>query len=205
MENFEYLNQISKSNRPIKRKSPASLKTGLIIKICAAGVVLFFLLMAIGAMISNLNTKTTDLTKQIYSRTTSLNTVINTYNRDLKSSQLRAMTASLSAILTNASNQLSGYLTAKSKDKNALVLDEKTTASETKLINELNESLNNAKLNGVLDRYYDNQIGLQVSLLLSLTSQLLARTKDSDLIIILTNLHTSLETIHQSIESYSNN
>lgn len=204
MDNFEYLNQISQSNRPVKRKSSTNPKTGLIIKLSAAGVVLFFLLMAVGAMLGNLNSKTTSLTKQLYSRTTSLNTVITTYNRDLKSSQLRAITASLSTILTNASNQLSGYLTAKSKDKNALVLDEKTTASETKLINELNESLNNAKLNGVLDRYYDNQIGLQVSLLLAQTSQLLARTKDPDLILILTNLHTSLETIHQSIENYSN-
>lgn len=206
MDNFEYLNQISQSNRPVKqRKSSTNPKTSLIIKLSVAGVVLFFLLMAVGAMLGNLNNKTTDLTKQLYNRTTNLNTVLTTYNRSLKSSQLRAITASLSAILTNASNQLSSYLTTKSKDKNILVLDEKTAASETQLINELNESLNNAKLNGVLDRYYDNQIGLQVSLLLAQTSQLLARTKDANLIAILTNLHTSLETIHQSIENYNNN
>ncbi len=137
--------------------------------------------------------------------TTNLNTVLNTYNRDLKSSQLRAIGVSLSAILTNASNQLSGYLTINSKDKNALILDEKTAASETQLVEDLNASLNNAKLNGVLDRYYDNQIGLQVSLLMAQTSQLLARTKDINLVAILTNLHTSLETIHQSIENYTSN
>lgn len=206
MDNFEYLNQISQANRPVKRKlSTASPKTGLIVKLSVAGVVLFFLLMAIGSMLGNLNHKTSDLTKQLYNRTTSLNTVLNTYGHSLKSSQLRAISVSLSAILTNASNQLSGYITANNKDKNALVLDSKTAAAEAKLIEELDASLNNAKLNGVLDRYYDNQIGLQVSLLLAQTSQLLARTKDSNLTIILTNLHTSLETIHQSIESYSSN
>lgn len=206
MDNFEYLNQISQSNRPAKRKlSTKGPKTSLIVKLSAAGIVLFFLLMAFGSMLGNLNGKSNNLTKQLYNRTTSLNTVLNTYNRSLKSSQLRAIGVSLSAILTNASNQLSGYLTVNSKDKNALVLDEKTAASETKLIDELNESLNNAKLNGVLDRYYDNQIGLQVSLLLAQTSQLLARTKDANLTAILTNLHTSLETIHQSIESYTSN
>lgn len=206
MDNFEYLNQISQSNRPVKRKiSTKGPKTGLIIKLSAAGVLLFFLLMALGSMLGNLNNKSNDLTKQLYTRTTNLNTVLNTYNRDLKSSQLRAIGVSLSAILTNASNQLSGYLTINSKDKNALILDEKTAASETQLVEDLNASLNNAKLNGVLDRYYDNQIGLQVSLLMAQTSQLLARTKDTNLVAILTNLHTSLETIHQSIENYTSN
>ena len=206
MDNFEYLNQISQSNRPVKHRiSPKGPKTSLIIKLSAVGVLIFFLLMALGSMLGNLNHKSNDLTKQLYNRTTNLNTVLTTYNRDLKSSQLRAIGVSLSAILTNASNQLSGYLTVNSKDKNALVLDEKTAASETQLINDLNESLNNAKLNGVLDRYYDNQIGLQVSLLLAQTSQLLARTKDANLTAILTNLHTSLETIHQSIENYTSN
>lgn len=207
MDNFEYLNQISQANRPVKHsfKSSTNPKTGLIIKLSVAGVVLFFLLMAIGSMLGSLGHKSNDLTKQIYLRSTNLNSVLTTYNRDLKSSQLRAIGTSLSAILTNASNQLSVYLTKNGKDKNALALDEKTTAQENTLIEELNFSLTNAKLNGVLDRYYDNQIGLQVSLLLAQTSKLLARTKDASLISIISDLHSSLETIHQSIEAYSSN
>ncbi len=205
MDNLEYLNQISQSNRPVKRSLKSSdRKTNLILKFSIAGVVLFFLMMAFGAMVGNLNTKSDDLAKQIYTRTVNLNSSLNTYNRDLKSSRLRAIGVSLSAILTNASNQLSNYLTANSKDKN-ITLDEKTTASEAAIIEELNTSLTNAKLNGVLDRYYDNQIGLQVSLLLSQTSELLARTKDAELITIVTNLHTSLETIHQNLVNYSSN
>lgn len=205
MDNLEYLNQISQSNRPVKRSLKSSdRKTNLIIKFSIVGVVLFFLMMAFGAMVGNLNTKSDDLVKQIYTRTVNLNSSLNTYNRDLKSSRLRAIGVSLSAILTNASNQLSNYLTANSKDKN-IALDEKTTASEAAIIEELNTSLTNAKLNGVLDRYYDNQIGLQVSLLLSQTSELLARTKDAELITIVTNLHTSLETIHQNLVNYSSN
>ncbi len=205
MDNLEYLNQISQSNRPVKRSLKSSdRKTNLIIKFSIAGVVLFFLMMAFGAMVGNLNTKSDDLAKQIYTRTVNLNSSLNTYNRDLKSSRLRAIGVSLSAILTNASNQLSNYLTANSKDKN-IAIDEKTTTSEAAIIEELNASLTNAKLNGVLDRYYDNQIGLQVSLLLSQTSELLARTKDAELITIVTNLHTSLETIHQNLVNYSSN
>lgn len=207
MDNFEYLNQISQANRPVKHslKSSNNPKTGLIVKLSVAGVVLFFLLMAIGSMLSNLSHKSNDLVKQIYTRSTNLNSVLTTYNRDLKSSQLCAIGTSLSTILTNASNQLATYLTKDGKDKDALTLDEKTAASESALIEDLNFSLTNAKLNGILDRYYDNQIGLQVSLLLSQTSELLARTKDSNLVTIISNFHSSLETIHQSIEAYSSN
>lgn len=207
MDNLEYLNKISQSNRPVKRTMrQGNPKTGLIIKLSAAGVVLFFLLMALGSMLGNLGTKSKELTKQVYIRTTNLNSVVTTYNRNLKSSRLRAIGSSLTSVLTNASNQLSAYLVGNGKDKNALVpSDTKVTESEAILIQELNNSLNNAKLNGVLDRYYDNQVGLQVSLLMAQVSELLARTKDLELTTILTNFHSSLETIHQSIEAYASN
>lgn len=207
MDNLEYLNKISQSNRPVKRTMrQGNPKTGLIIKLSTAGVVLFFLLMALGSMLGNLGAKSKELTKQVYIRTTNLNSVVTTYNRNLKSSRLRAIGSSLTSVLTNASNQLSAYLVGNGKDKNALVpSDTKVTESEAILIQELNNSLNNAKLNGVLDRYYDNQVGLQVSLLMAQVSELLARTKDLELTTILTNFHSSLETIHQSIEAYASN
>lgn len=206
MDKLEYLNQISQTSRPTKSGSKISDgKTGLLIKFSVAGVVLFFLLMAFGSMLGNLNGKVTDLTKQIYVRTTNLDSTLKTYNNSLKSSKLRAIGVSLSSILNNASRQLSDYLTSNNKDKNALLLDDKTAASEAALIEELNTSLTNAKLNGVLDRYYDGQISLQVSLLLAQTSQLLARAKDADLITIVTNLNSSLQAIDQSLKAYSNN
>lgn len=208
MDNFEYLNQISQSNRPTRHhfaKPKGGLKTSMVVKLSAGAVVIFFLLMAIGGMLGNLGNKSSELTKQVYVRTTNLNQVVTSFNRDLKSSRLRAIGASLSAILTSTSNQLSAYLVKDGKDKNALIPDAKTTASEAALINELNTSLTNAKLNGVLDRFYDNQIGLQVSLLMSQVSELISRTKDSDLKQILLPFHSSLETIHQSIEAYASN
>lgn len=206
MDNLEYLNKISQSNRPVKRNISAGTnpRTSLIIKLSVAGVVLFFLLMAVGSMLGNLGTKSKELTKQIYIRTTNLNSVVTTYNRSLKSSRLRAIGSSLASVLTNASNQLSTYLNGDGKDKNALVpKDTKVAESEATIVQELSDSLNNAKLNGVLDRYYDNQVGLQVSLLMAQVSELLARTKDPELTTILTNFHSSLETIHQSIEAYA--
>ncbi len=78
----------------------------------------------------------------------------------------------------------------------------KEAEEEAKLAENLNLSLGNAKLNGLLDRTYENQLTLQVSLLLSLTSQILARTKDEQLLEIVSSLHASLNTIHENLESY---
>ncbi len=205
MDNFAYLNQISQSTRPAKSpKVTGSISNLSIIKIATGGIVLFFLIMAFGLLLGSLNKKPTNLTKQLYTRTVNLNTTIGTYGSSLKTSQLRAINASLSSVLTNTSKQLSDYLTADNDKDNALIPDDKTLEEETANNLALDTSLNNAKLNGLLDRTYDNQIGLQVSLLISMTSELIARNKDSELDNILTTFYSSLNAIHQSIESYSN-
>lgn len=205
MDNFAYLNQISQSTRPAKSPKRAGGISNLsIIKIAAGGIVLFFLIMAFGLLLGNLNKKPTNLTKQLYTRTVNLNTTIGTYGSSLKTSQLRAINASLSSVLTNTSKQLSDYLTADNDKDDALIPDDKTLEEETANNLALDTSLNNAKLNGLLDRTYDNQIGLQVSLLISMTSELIARNKDSELNNILTTFYSSLNAIHQNIESYSN-
>lgn len=203
MDNLTYLNQISQTNRPVKTTKKSGVTNGLIAKIAIVGVVLFFIIMAFGAMIGNLNHKPSELTKQLYVRTTNLGKTVTDYNSALKSSRLRAIGVSLSTILTNSANQLSAYLSTDDS-KNALVPSESTLETENSVIEELNTSLNNAKLNGILDRVYDNQIGLQVSLLLSQISGLEARTKDPILLEILSSYRSSLETIHQNIEAYSN-
>lgn len=206
MDNFEYLNQISRSTHASKHAKPA--KSGLakipIAKFAIGGVVLFFLLMAIGALLGSIKSKPQTLTKQLYTRTMSVNENITTFNRSVKSSRLRAIGASLSSVLTHTSKQLSDYLSSTSSDKDPLALDKSLAESEASFSEAIKLSLTNAKLNGILDRTYENQLSLQVSLLLSLNSQLLARTKDPNLIQILNTFGSSLQTIHQNLENYSN-
>lgn len=202
MDNLEYLKQISQSNRPVAKENNGGMSMGLIIKIAVGGVVLFFLLMAVGLLAGNLGGKTSTLTKQLYARTVSVNTTLTPYTQTVKSSRLRAIGTSLAAVLTNSSNQLSTYITSHNSKKDALVLSGKESEEEAKLAENLNLSLNNAKLNGLLDRTYENQLTLQVSLLLSLTSQILARSKDEQLLEIVSSLHASLNTIHENLESY---
>ncbi len=208
MDNFAYLNQISKSARAKSVPAPKSknpLAKFSIGKIALIGVVCFFLLMALGGLLGSINGKPKELSKQLYVRTTNLSTTLTTYNPSVKSSRLRSISVSLIAILNHTSSQLSSYISGDEKHKEEDLLPKtKVLDSETAMSEELNLSLNRAKLNGILDRTYENQLTLQVSLLLSLTSQLLARTKDETLISILTPFYSSLETIHNNLESYTN-
>lgn len=206
MDNFAYLNQISKSahakSTPTK-KSGGLLSKFSIGKIALIGIVGFFLLMALGGLLGSINNKPKELSKQIYLRSTNLSSVLTTYNPSVKSSRLRSISVSLITVLNHTSSQLSAYIGGEKYKEEDLLPKKKTAESETALTEELELSLNNAKLNGILDRIYENQLTLQVSLLLSLTSQLLARTKDESLISILSPFYYSLETIHNNLESYT--
>lgn len=202
MNNLEYLNQISQETRPTSAKKSNSLS--LIIKIAVGGIAAFLFIMCVGLVLNAGKSSPTDLTKQLYIRTANLNTTLTTYNKSLKSSQLRAIGTSLNGVLTGASASLSNYLLPEGGEKGDLNPPEKLLATETTTDEELNTSLNNAKLNGILDRVYANQIQLQVSLLISFIAQLEPRTKDEALLDIITQYQSNLYVIEQSLENYSN-
>lgn len=202
MNNLEYLNQISQETRPTSTKKSNPLS--LVIKIAVGGIAAFLFIICVGVVLNAGKSSPTDLTKQLYVRTANLNTTLTTYNKSLKSSQLRAIGTSLNGVLTGASASLSNYLLPEGGEKGDLNPPEKLLATETTTDEELNTALNNAKLNGILDRVYANQIQLQVSLLIAFISQLAPRTKDSALLDIIDQYQSNLYVIEQSLESYSN-
>lgn len=201
MNNLEYLNQISQETRPTSTKKSNPLS--LVIKIAVGGIVAFLFIMCVSIVLNAGKSSPTDLAKQLYVRTANLNTTLTTYNKSLKSSQLRAIGTSLNGVLTGASASLSNYLLPEGGEKGDLNPPEKLLAVETATDEELNTSLNNAKLNGILDRVYANQIQLQVSLLIAFISQLEPRTKDEALLDIITQYQSNLYVIEQSLENYS--
>lgn len=204
MDNLAYLNQISQSTRPAKPKAGSQSNLPVLITKIAAGAILAFIaLLVIGNMIGSASGKAIDLSRQIYVRSTNLQSTLKDYDKQLKSSKLRSIGSALSGTLTNTTNQLSTYLKKDESAKSPLEPKESTVAEEAELSSNLNTSLNNAKLNGILDRSYTNQIQLQVSLLMSLGSELLARTKDPELERIVTDMNTSLQTVHDSLAAYS--
>ena len=206
MDNLEYLQQISQSNRPSAPAKQSRIPIALIGKILLGIIVVIALIAGISVLANNSSNKSEDLTQQFYLRVNNINQVATNYTRQLKSSQLRSINVSLTGALTNTSNQLSGYAATHNEDgkKDPLAPKEEVLAAEAAAINGLNTTLTNAKLNGILDRIYANQIHLQVSLLLSMASELSNRTDDADLLQILAQFTSSLSVIEQSLDNYSN-
>ena len=208
MDKLEYLNHISSSNRPVKTERPSGLiglSWPLVLKFLLAFIVIISILAGIIALATNGPNKTSSLTKQIYTRATNLNATITSYNSRLKSSQLRAIGISLSGALTNASGQIATYVSNTSTDKKPLALNATVGATEAENIDTLNKTLEEARLNGLLDRTYATQIQYQVSMLLAMISELETRAHDnSALLSILQNFNSSLSAIEQSFENYSN-
>lgn len=197
MNNLEYLNQISKNSRPVKAGGK-NQGFGMIIKIAVIGIVAFAVLMIIGTILGNKTNSTSTLGPQIYLRTANLETTINNYNKSLRSSRLRSIGLTLSSTLTAAINQLDpSFKNSSSKDK-ALV------TSEAEYQSNLDSILTNAKLNGMLDRTYANQMQLQTSLLLSMLDQAINHTKDENLKNIYIQYQSNLATSNADLINYSN-
>lgn len=205
MDNFEYLQRISASNRPVKKPSKLSRVNGsLILKILVSGILVSAILIVVGIVINAGPARATDVAQQLYTRMTNVNKAISTFNKDLKSSQLRSINYSLSGTLTNTIPQLSNYITTtNSSSKSPLTPPADIITYETNLDASVNSALANAKLNGTLDRIYASQIHLQVSLMLSMTSELLERDQDTALHTILDPFFSNLNVIEQSLNNYS--
>lgn len=204
MDKLEYLNQISQSNRPVKPVKKSFISGGLILKILVSGIIATALLICIGVVANTGPARATDLSRQLYVRIENVNKLISTYNPKLKSSQLRSISYSLSGALTGASTQLSAYLVATYPDsKTPLVPSTEIATNEEYSNTNANNLLYKAQINGTLDRAYANQITLQVSLLMSMISELLARDKDPNLGVILDNFYSNLNTISQALEAYT--
>lgn len=212
MDKLEYLNQISQSSaasqaKPSKAPSQlfSKVTNSLILKILIGGIVATIALIGIGILINNTSTRSSDLVKQLYVRITNVNKTISTYNNNLKSSQLRSINYSLGGTLTGTSTQLSAYLKATYPDEeNPLAPPPELAEVESKDDTLFNDSLARAKLNGILDRVYASQILLQVNLIMSSTSEILARDPSTSLRDILESFYSNLTPIQQSLDAYSN-
>lgn len=196
MNNLEYLNEISKTSRPVKTGKGTN-GFGTIIKIAVAGIAVFVLLLIIGMVIGKKSDSTANLGPQIYLRTTNLEKTVTTYNRSLRSSKLRSIGLTLSSTLTGAINQMDPTF------KNSISKNKELTASETEYVAELENTLTTAKLNGMLDRTYANQMQLQTTLLLSMLEQAINHTKDENLKNIYTQYQSNLYTANADFTNYS--
>ena len=203
MDSQDYLDQISRSARPVKA-SKGGIGNFLSSKWFKWGLVAVVLLIAMaifGALMGNKVTpeeQCTDLKLHIDGTVET----IDEYQQYVKSSLLRSLSASLKGVFTNTSSQLSSYMTNAFgwEDKNVKeAVREEANLARDELMNELFE----AKINGLLDRVYAHKMTLEIYSVMNDEAGISNGSSDAELQSLLKNSYDSLNNLYTQFNDFS--
>lgn len=200
MNDLEYLNQISAGvQKPAASSGFFDKKMKPIVGIFA-GVILLLIVLAIalGSSSTPEVTAPSELSR-LYVRAEELTKTINTYNGSVRSSSLRSTGASFSTLLAGITTTSTTYLTNYGVDPGGAT----SSAEDTSLITDLNNSLENARLNGILDRNYASEMYYQIRYLLVIEESIYNKTSDSSLKSYLESSSDSLSRLGNTFYNFS--
>lgn len=208
MNNKEYLEQISTQTRQAKKTATKSF-FGLdispkLLAFIIGGVVAAILIIIIGSIAgSGSNNSERDLTDRIYQRANNLSTVISDFNKRIKSSELRSMSTSLNAVLTETTYSLTTILENDFGSDNAdKPAKEEIATEEEKRMEILSNDLETGRLKGQLDRVYASDFAYEIAMLLSLESEASAKTDKDSLRSALKTSSDNLEKLYEQFNSF---
>lgn len=187
MDGQEYLNQISQSNRPVAKKENKLFSSKLFIFGIGA-LVLLVITIILGAILSGNKGGEKNLSISLLLHLDNTSDLIEEYQPNVKSSNLRSSSASLYSVLTNTSSSLSAFLEEK-YEFNTKDIEENVTEAAELDKEELETELFNAKINGLLDRTYAHKMTYEIAIFLAEESKLLNSTSDASLKSILSLIH----------------
>lgn len=210
MNNKDYLEKIASDTRTSKPSgkglfggkvnlSPNMIK-GLII-----GAAAVFVVMIIGIILtSGDKNKEIDYVDKINLRTNNMITAISDYTKKIKSSELRSMGNSLKAVLTETNYAVGASLKEEFGVKNTSKPNkEKTQTDEDAIAAEMTETLENGRLNGILDRVFTREMTYQIALLMSLEQETYGKTNKENLRISLESSINNLQMLHEQFDNYA--
>lgn len=212
MNNKDYLDKIASENRPLTAKAPGFLGNKLNLTMTQikiiGGVAGAILLVFIVAMIATSGDKNPELkyVDQAYLRAEGLTNVIEDNRKLIRSSKLRSMAMSLNAVLTELSYILANSIVEDFGAKSVSDINKKPIAAkEEEAMGELADTLEAARLNAVLDRVFAREFTYQISLLISMETDIINHTKKEPLKTNIESSRTNLETIHEEFDSFAAN
>ena len=202
MDGQEYLNQISANNRPVKKSKMGGLMSSKVMLIGLVCVVALVLIIVIGSLIGGGKKDIKSLSMALLLHIDGTTEVIDTYQNDVKSSDLRGSSSSLRGVLSDTNKKLTDYISQKYqlKPKNA---EKSMIATATSHRDELNNELFEAKINGILDRIYAHKMAYEITLIGTEERKILNMTGDSNLKDLLTTSYSSLENLYDSFDNFS--
>ena len=201
MDGQEYLNQISAVNRPVKPAKKAWYKSKYAMLGLGTAVALIVIII-IGAILGGNKGGEKNLSYALKLHLANTSEVIQNYQPDVKSSNLRSSSASLYSVLSNTDRELTEYLTEKynfkEKDIDSKVVEQAALEKDG-----LEAELFNAKINGILDRIYAHKMAYEISMFMSEEAKLINSTKDPQFKESLTSSYSSLENLYDSFDNFS--
>lgn len=202
MDGQDYLNQISMQNRPVKKSGVSGLLSSKIFLFSMIGVVVLIIVIIIGAVLSGGKGGDKNLSFALKLHLDNTADVIQDYQSNVKSSDLRSSSASLYSILTNTSRELTDYITAKYDYRESDVSE--STKNDADLARDgLESDLFQAKISGTLDRMYALKMAYEISLIKSEEAKIINSTSSSDLAGLLTTSYNSLENLYNKFNDFS--
>ena len=221
MDNMAYLQQIAGGGN--NKSNSRGNGTGFLSKFMNKWTAIiggFSLLLIIGLIIivnilGTVDTKDQDLMKKSFWASKHLTErVITNFQNDIKSSDIRNMTASLSSVLneiqTNESSLLSSaYNIIAESTQNSPIeqaelerlvgLEGKTYTGDNV---PLYTTLENGKLNGILDRVFLREMTLQIAILISYQSECADRTKNASVKEFSEKAKTNLQDLYDQFYNF---
>lgn len=201
MENKAYLDQISASTRPVKKKREGFLSS-IYFKLIIGGILGVVVIMLLGAILGGMRGSEKDRAISLNVHINNTVEVLKTYQPNIKSSDLRSNGASLASVLSNTTKELGEFLTEKYeyKEKN---VDKEISAKEDAAKEELDTDLFSAKINGILDRIFAHKMAYEISVIMTREKEITKSTGNSRLKEILTTSYNSLENLYDKFNDFS--
>lgn len=202
MDGQEYLNQISGVTGGARNGGRPAWLSSPIFKVLVIGVVGVILMMIVGAILGNGGDSFKDRCFGLKLKLDRTISAITDYQTEVKSSELRSYSASLSGVLSNTNREFENYLVEKYKYKEKSVA-KNITAKADEDFEELSTELFTAKINGNLDRIFAIKMSYEISLIMAEESSIYVATNNEDLKKMMQTSHESLSNLYENFNGFS--
>lgn len=173
------------------------------VKVGVIGVVALIVIMIVGMVLGSGGVKPKEQSFKLMLHLDNTLELVNKYQPNIKSSDLRSSSASLMGVLSNTSRELAAYVTEKYGYKNERDIDEDWVEQAKLEMDGLDSELFEAKINGLLDRIYAHKMAYEISAFRSEESSLYEKAGDDTLRGLLKTSYDSLGNLYDKFNDFS--
>lgn len=203
MDNKTYLDQIAVKGK--RKVSAGPIFSPFVIKLIITGVIAFILMIVVGNIISSNNKKVSDSYKELYATVAAYASddgPFRTYYEDLKSSDLRAYSATLTSSLATFRNNFKNIASVVGVDPDNIDADVAATVKGK--VDTFSSTLEDAKMDGKLDTVFSYNTSYQISELIMLETSVKKQTTNTQFAQYLDASIADLTALQSKFQTYSN-